>query len=163
MMTLSADIEEKAATYCMEALGRMRVALAGSPPNGFISLMCDYYGYKGEEPVASTTSTVPPPTIAAQPTSGTSGRQFVPTSLMPVDPSTFLDPQNLGVEGKVLLVQGALKNNSSLLTRPAQLGLSPVLNRRDGPAPGWQLNTCLPMMMIYIFAHCPSATTNGKI
>ena len=100
MMTLSAYMEEKAAKYRMEALGRMRVALAGSPPNGFISLMCDYFGYKGEEPVASTTSTVPPPTTAAQPTSGTSGRQFVPTSLMPVDPSTFLDPPEFGSGGE---------------------------------------------------------------
>ena len=100
MMTLSAYMEEKAAKYRMEALGRMRVTLAGSPPNGFISLMCDYFGYKGEEPVASTTSTVPPPTTAAQPTSGTSGRQFVPSSLMPVDPSIFLDPPEFGSGGE---------------------------------------------------------------
>ena len=87
MLTVSAYMEEKAAKYRMEALGRMRVALAGSPPNCFISLMCDYFGYKGEEPVASTTSTAPSGVPASQPATG---RSFTPTSLVPVDPSTLV-------------------------------------------------------------------------
>ena len=91
-MTLSAYMEEKVVKYRMEALGRMRVAFARSPPYCFISLMCDYFGYKGEEPVASTTSTAPPYAAPTQPAPGASSRKFVPTSLMPVDPSTFLNP-----------------------------------------------------------------------
>ena len=91
MMALLAYMVEKVAKYRMEALGRMKVVLAGSPPNYFISLMCDYFGYKGEEPVASTTNTAPPSAAPSQPVPGAFSHKFVPTSLMPVDPSTFLN------------------------------------------------------------------------
>ena len=91
----------------------MQVALAGSPPNCFISLICDYFGYKGEEPVASSTSAVPP---AATPSQQPSGRKFVPTSLVPVDPSTFTDPPEFASGGEGPTSSGTKGPKEPLLT-----------------------------------------------
>ena len=124
MLTLSAYMEEKAARYRMEALGRMRVALAGSPPNCFISLMCDYFGYKGEEPVASTTSTTPSGAPSSQPAAG---RPFVPTSLVPVDPSTLVDPPEFTSGGEGPSTSGA--------PAPKEQLLSPYQTCADGVKP----------------------------
>ena len=113
MLTVSAYMEEKAAKYQMEALGCMRVALAGSPRNCFICLMCNYIGYKGEEPVASSTSAAPP---AATPSQQPPGWKFVPTSLVPVDPSTFTDPPEFASGGEGPSSSGARGPKEQLLT-----------------------------------------------
>ena len=124
MLTLSAYMEEKAARYRMEALGRLRVALAGSPPNCFMSLMCDYFGYKGEEPVASTTSATPSGVPVPQPAAG---RVFTPTSLVPMDPSKLVDTPEFASGGE--------GPSTSSVPAPREQLLTPYQTCADGVKP----------------------------
>ena len=85
MLTLSSYMGERSTHYKQEALGRVRVALAGSPPNCFYSLLTDLFGYPSDPnapvsftaPSASTSTSVP---TAAPPKPSTSG-------LLPSDPA----------------------------------------------------------------------------
>ena len=69
MLTLSSYMDERSARYKQEALGRIRVALAGSPPNCFYSLLMDLFCYPSDliapasstAPSASTSASAPPP------------------------------------------------------------------------------------------------------
>ena len=96
MLTLSSYMDERSARYKQEALGRVRVALAGSPPNCFYSLLTDLFGYPSEvtAPVSATApsagasaSASAPPT--APPKSMTSG-------LLPTDPSLYKTIPDIG-------------------------------------------------------------------
>ena len=80
MLTLSSYMDERSARYKQEALGRVRVALAGSPPNCFYSLLTDLFGYPSE---------VTAPISTALPKSMTSG-------LLPTDPSLYKTIPDIG-------------------------------------------------------------------
>ena len=83
MLTLASYMDERSARYKQEALGRVRVALAGSPPNCFYSLLTDLFGYpSGPDPQPSTfapTAPAPAPTSTIPPV----------TPLLPTDPSLY--------------------------------------------------------------------------
>ena len=57
-------MDERSAHYKQEALGRIRVALAGSPPNCFYSLLTDLFGYPSD-PTAPASSTAPSTSASA--------------------------------------------------------------------------------------------------
>ena len=86
--------------------------------------MCDYFGYKGEEPVASSTSGAPP---SATPSQQPPGWKFMPTSLVPVDPSTFTDPPEFASGGEGPSSTGA--------KGPKEQLLSPYQTCADGVKP----------------------------
>ena len=83
MLTLSSYLDERSAQYKQEALGGIRVALAGSPPNCFYSLLTDLFGYPSApdpQAQAQAPTTSGPPPASSIPT---------PTSLLPSDPSSY--------------------------------------------------------------------------
>ena len=83
MLTLASYMDERSACYKQEALGQVRVALAGSPPNCFYSLLTDLFGYpSAPDPQPSTSA----PTATALVTAST-----IPpiTPLLPTDPSMY--------------------------------------------------------------------------
>ena len=82
MLTLASYMDERSAKYKQEALGWVRVALAGSPPNCFYSLMMDLFGYPaGPDPQPSTlaSTTAPAPSSSIPPVA----------PLLPTDPSLY--------------------------------------------------------------------------
>ena len=71
----------------------MRVALAGSPPNCFLSLMGDFFGYQDSVPTPSD--------LAAPPTKSTPSTEpaqacSLPTAMHPQDPSAYQTLPDIG-------------------------------------------------------------------
>ena len=76
MLTVSSYMDERLARLKLEALGRIRVALVGSPPNCFYSLMEDIFGYKEVQQGTPSLSTPQATPLATAP--------------LPTDPKAFL-------------------------------------------------------------------------
>ena len=137
MLTLSSYMDERSARYKQEALGRVRVALAGSPPNCFYSLLTDLFGYPSEvtvpasstAPSASASASVPP---TAPPRPAASG-------LLPTDPALYKTIPDIGSGSEAL----GLRASVLPFLIPTSLGLKrsfPPQITRGGPAPGWHLS-----------------------
>ena len=82
MLTLASYMDEQSEKYKQEALGQVRVALAGSPPNCLYSLMMDLLGYPaGPDPQPSTSAPTPAPVPSST---------IPPVApLLPTDPSLY--------------------------------------------------------------------------
>ena len=88
MLTLSSYLDERSARYKQEALGHIRVAMAGSPPNCFYDLMEDIFGYKEvEDPTVTTTSGA---TAAPTAPPSVTPVNVIASSLLPRNLATFL-------------------------------------------------------------------------
>ena len=76
-------MDERSARYKQEALGRVRVALAGSPPNCFYSLLMDLFGYPSDPQPSTSAPTATAPALAPAST-------IPPVApLLPTDPSLY--------------------------------------------------------------------------
>ena len=92
MLMVSSYMDEQLACLKLEALGRIRVALAGSPPNCFYSLMEDIFGYKEVQqgtPSSSTPQTTP-----------------LATAPIPTDPKAFLMTPDIGSGSETVGTRG---------------------------------------------------------
>ena len=78
MLTLASYMDEWSTRYKQEALGWVRVALAGSPPNCFYSLLTDLFGYP-------STPDPQPSTSAPTATALTASTAPLATPLLPID------------------------------------------------------------------------------
>ena len=85
-------MNERSAKLKLEVLGRIRVALAGSPPNYFYALMEDIFGYKDTQQPTPSSST-------SQPAPMTSG-------LLPMDPAAFLTTPDIRSGSKTTGARG---------------------------------------------------------
>ena len=96
MLTLSSYMDERSAHYKQEALGRVRVALAGSPPNCFYSLLTDLFGYPSD--VTAPISTTAPSASASASASGppTAPPKSVASGLLPTDPALYKTIPDIG-------------------------------------------------------------------
>ena len=95
MLTLSSYMDQRSARYKQEALGRVRVALAGSPPNCSYSLLTDLFGYPCDLTAPVSSSTVPS-TIAST-SAPTAAPPKPPTSgLLPMDPALYKTIPDIG-------------------------------------------------------------------
>ena len=94
MLTLSSYMDERSARYKQEALGRIRVALAGSPPNCFYSLLTDLFGYPSD--LTAPASSMAPSASAS--TSAPSPAPPKPTALglLPTDPALYKTIPDIG-------------------------------------------------------------------
>ena len=88
MLTLSSYLDERSAKYKQEALGRIRVAMAGSPPNCFHALMEDIFGYKEVEESVVTSSGTAVATPLAPPASVTPVN-VIASALLPKNPVAY--------------------------------------------------------------------------
>ena len=109
MLTLSSYLNERSAKYKQEALGRIRVAMAGSPPNCFHSLMEDLFGYKEveESVVTSSGATAAPPKAPPVPVPPVN---VIASSLLPKNPAAY---QTTPIEGSGLEVTSGPKGPSA--------------------------------------------------
>ena len=82
MLTLASYMDEWSACYKQEALGRVRVALAGSPPNCFYSLLTDLFGNP-------STPDPQPSTLAPTATALTASTAPLATLLLPTNPAMY--------------------------------------------------------------------------
>ena len=88
LMCIACFLDEKSAKLKREGMDRMRVALAGSPPNCFLSLMGDFFGYQ---------DSVPTPSDLAPTSSGpTPAPTSLPSMIRPKDPAAYQTLPNLG-------------------------------------------------------------------
>ena len=92
MLTVSSYMDERSAKLKLEALGRIQVALAGSPPNCFYSLMEDIFSYKDVQQGTPSSST-------QQPVPSTSGD-------LPMDPQAFLTTPDIGSGSETIGAHG---------------------------------------------------------
>ena len=79
---VSSYMEERSAHLKLEALGRIRVALAGSPPNCFYILLEDIFRYKEVQQGTPSLSTPQATPLATAP--------------LPTDPKAFLTTPDIG-------------------------------------------------------------------
>ena len=138
MLTLSSYMDERSARYKQEALGRVRVALAGSPPNCFYSLLTDLFGYPSEvtapasstAPSASASASVPP---TAPPRPAASG-------LLPTDPALYKTIPDIGSGSEA----PGSKSLRPTLPNPYISGAKAILpssdNKRWSRTMGWHLS-----------------------
>ena len=91
MLTLSFYMDERSTRYKQEALGRVRVALAGSALNCFYSLLTDLFSY----PTAPVSSTAP---SASASTSVSTAAPPKPSAsgLLPSDPALYKTIPDIG-------------------------------------------------------------------
>ena len=90
MLTLSSYLDERSAKYKQEALGRIRVAMAGSPPNCFHALIEDIFGYKEvEEPVVTSSGTAAATPLA--PPAPVTPVNVIASALLPKNPCSLSD------------------------------------------------------------------------
>ena len=82
MLMVSSYMEEQSACLKLEALGHIRVAPAGSPPNCFYSLLEDIFGYKEVQQGTPSLSTPQATPLATAP--------------LPTDPKAFLTTPDIG-------------------------------------------------------------------
>ena len=91
MLTVSSYMDKRSAKLKLEALGRIRVALVGSPPNCFYSLMEDIFGYKYVQQGT--------PSSTQQPVPSTSGN-------LPTDPQAFLTTPDISSGSETIGARG---------------------------------------------------------
>ena len=133
MLTLASYMDERSARYKQEALGQVRVALAGSPPNCFYSLLMDLFGYpSGPDPQPSTSAPTAPAPIPAS---------TIPsvTPLLPTDPSLYKMLHDFGGGSEAPGPKGtqpALPNPYVSRAKP----ILPLQTAADGPAQVWHPN-----------------------
>ena len=82
MLTLASYMDERSTRYKQEALGQVRVALAGSTPNCFYSLLMDLFGYP-------STLDPQPSTSAPTATALTASTAPLATPLLLTDPAMY--------------------------------------------------------------------------
>ena len=92
MLTVSSYMDKRSAKLKLEALGHIRVALTGSPPNCFYSLMEDIFGYKDVQQGTPSSST-------QQPVPSTAGN-------LPLDPQAFLTIPDTGSGSETIGAHG---------------------------------------------------------
>ena len=114
LMCIACFLDEKSTKLKHEGMDRMRVALAGSPPYCFLSLMGDFFGYQDSVPTpsdlaAAPTEPVPAPTL--------------PAAMHPKDPSAY---QTLPDIGSGPEYAGPSKGPQPSLATPYQAGAKGV-------------------------------------
>ena len=94
MLTLASYMDERSAHYKQEALGWVRLALAGSPPNCFYSLLMDLFGYP-------STPDPQPSTLAPTATAPTASTAPPATPLLPTNPAMYKTLLDFGSRSEV--------------------------------------------------------------
>ena len=92
MLTVSSYMDERSAHLKLEALGHIRVALAGSLPNCFCSLMEDIFGYRDVQQGAPSSST--PQTAPST------------STILPMDPADFLTSPDIASGSETIGTRG---------------------------------------------------------
>ena len=124
MLTLLSYMDERSAHYKQEALGQVRVALVGSPPNCFYSLLTDLFGYpSAPDPQPSTSA----PTATALATTST-----IPpaTPLLPTNPAMYKTLLNFGSRSEAPGPKGTRPALPNPYVSRAKAVLSSLDNRR---------------------------------
>ena len=114
LMCIACFLDEKSAKLKCEGMDRMRVALAGSPPNCFLSLMGDFFGYWEPSDAAPSDSAA---VSKEQAPAGLS------SSMRPKDPLAYQTIPNLGSGPEFA---GPSKGPQHTLPSPYQAGAKGV-------------------------------------
>ena len=87
LMCITCFLDERSAKLKCEGMDRMQVALAGSPPNCFLSLMGDFFGYQ---------DSVPTPSDLAAPPSEPAPATTLSAAIHPQDPAAYQTLPDIG-------------------------------------------------------------------
>ena len=146
LMCITCFLDERSAKLKHEGMDRMRVALVGSPPNCFLSLMGDLFGYQ---------DSVPTPSDLTAPPSEPAPATTLPAALRPKDPAAY---QTLADIRSGPEYAGPTKGPQPTLPTPYQAGVS---TRSVGPK-----QSCLPSFNLFllrerIYINVPSQSANS--
>ena len=126
-------MDERSAHYKQEALGRVRVALAGSPPNCFYSLLTDLFGYP-------STPDPQPSTSAPTATAPTASTATLATPLLLIDPAMYKTVLDFGSGSEA--PKGLSLHCLTLMFLGPKL-FCPLQTAADGPVQAWHQNMSL--------------------
>ena len=135
MLTLASYMDERSAHYKQEALGRVRVALAGSLPNCFYSLLTDLFGYPSTPDPQPFTSapTATAPTASTAPPAAPLLQLILPCTKLSQISAADLRPQ----------APKRLSLHCLTLMFPGPKLFCPPQTATDGPVQAWHQNTSL--------------------
>ena len=120
-MCITCFLDEKSAKLKHEGMDRMRVALAGSPHNCFLSIMGDFFGYQ---------DSVPMPSDLAAPSTEPTQVPSLPAAMRPKDPSAYQTLPDIGSGPEYAAPSKGLQPTLPIPYQAGAKGVKPGTNQK---------------------------------